>query len=255
MEIPDQKDAFGHEMYDHLHGKKSFEIIERNDGLFNVSMGAPLYFSPFQEWMDVEKQAIQHARGRVLDIGCGAGRHALYLQEQGLEVMGIDSSPLAIKTCQERGVKDARLLALTQVAKKLGVFDTILMMGNNFCLLGTPERAVRLLKRYAKVTSPAGQIIAFTRNPYGFNPHTTPEPEHTSYHQWNRENGRMGGQARIRVRYKKYVSDWIDFLMVSPQEMEALLTPTSWRIEQILEGEAGIYCALLHKPEQMNERK
>ena len=55
MDIPDQKDAFGHEMYDHLHGKKTYEIIERDDGLFNVSMGAPLYFSKFEEWMDVEK--------------------------------------------------------------------------------------------------------------------------------------------------------------------------------------------------------
>ena len=37
-----------------------------------------------QNWHLTEKKAIKYARGRVLDIGCGAGRHALYLQDKGL---------------------------------------------------------------------------------------------------------------------------------------------------------------------------
>ena len=244
MTIQDQQDAFGHMMYDHLHGLDAYEIIERDDGFFSTSMGPRLYFAAYDEWMNVEKEAIHFAKGRVLDIGCGAGRHALYLQERGLEVVGIDSSPLAIKTCLERGLKDARLLGLTNISRKLGIFDTILMMGNNFSLVGSPARAAWLLKRFAGITSADATIIAFTRNPY-----TTSLPEHLDHHRWNLAHNRPGGQARIRVHYKKYASGWIDFLMVSPEELQAILLPTPWRVDRILEGDSGIYCALLKKME------
>jgi SAM-dependent methyltransferase len=244
MTIQDQQDAFGHMMYDHLHGLNAYEIIERDDGFFSTSMGPRLYFAAYDEWMDVEKEALRCAAGRVLDVGCGAGRHALYLQEHGLEVVGIDSSPLAIKTCLERGVRDVRQLGLANVSRRLGIFDTILMMGNNFSLVGNPTRAAWLLKRFAGITSPDASIIAFTRNPY-----TTSVPEHIDYHRWNRAHNRPGGQARIRVRYKKYASSWIDFLMVSPEELQTLLLPSPWRVARILEGDAGIYCALLKKKE------
>jgi cyclopropane fatty-acyl-phospholipid synthase-like methyltransferase len=41
----------------------------------------------------VEKKSMGYVKGRtVLDIGCGPGRHALYLQnERGFDVLGIDT--------------------------------------------------------------------------------------------------------------------------------------------------------------------
>jgi len=242
MKIRDEQDAFGHMMYDHLHGKRSYEIIEREDGFFNLSGGPHVYFAPYEEWLQIEKDAMGFVRGRVLDIGCGAGRHALYLQEQGHPVTGIDISPLAVKTCQERGLKDARVLPITQVSKTLGMFDTILMMGNNFGLVGNPHRAHWLLKRFAGITSREARIIAFIRNPY-----PTDLPEHLEYHAWNRERGRLSGQARIRVRYKKYATPWFELLMVSPEEMQTLLEPTPWAILDILATEPGWFCAILNK--------
>ncbi|NQT82293.1 class I SAM-dependent methyltransferase, partial [bacterium] len=76
------------------------------------------------------------ARGKVLDIGCGAGRNSLYLQQKGLDVLGIDLSPLAIMVCQLRGFKKARVMSITEVDSRLGTFDTIVMYGNNFGLFG-----------------------------------------------------------------------------------------------------------------------
>ena len=81
------QDAFGLVMYDYLHGIRSQEIIERDDGMFSLSPGPALYFASFDEWPAIEQKAIAYARGRVLDVGCGAGRHSLYLQERGHEVL------------------------------------------------------------------------------------------------------------------------------------------------------------------------
>src|SRR5262249_31787574 len=84
------------------------EIIERHDGYVDAARTGPAgYFSDHAAWRKQERLAIKMARGRVLDIGCGAGRFALYLQSKGLSVTAIDNSPGAIKVCKLRGVKTA----------------------------------------------------------------------------------------------------------------------------------------------------
>ncbi|HDO42228.1 MAG TPA: methyltransferase domain-containing protein [Candidatus Bathyarchaeota archaeon] len=60
----------------------------------------------------MEQEAMKFIRGRVLDIGCGAGRHSIYLQNKGFNVIGIDISPLAIKVCRLRGLKKAEIICL-----------------------------------------------------------------------------------------------------------------------------------------------
>ena len=147
-------DGYGRLIFDHYRGLASAEVIERDDGFISTSAGAPAYFAPFEEWPRCERRAIRLARGRVLDVGCGAGRAALHLQERGHEVTAIDLSPLAIKTCRLRGVRDARVLPLTRVSRRLGEFDTILMFGNNFGLFGNQRRARWLLRRLFGLTSP-----------------------------------------------------------------------------------------------------
>jgi len=236
----DWQDAFGHEIHDYFNGQGGYEIVEREDGFFSVSSGPKLYFMEYEEWEESEKKAMKYVRGRVLDVGCGAGRHSLYLQARGFDVVGIDNSPLAIKVCKARGVRDARVLPITQLSRQVGVFDTILMLGNNFALMGNSKRARWLLRRFHKMTSGAGTIVAQTRDPY-----QTKLSEHLAYHAKNREKGRMSGQARIRVRYSKYVTPWIDFLMVSKEELRAILEGTNWEVREFVEGQQGVYVAIL----------
>ena len=235
-------DAFGHMMYDHFIGKDSYEIIERDDGFFSISSGSKLYFSPFEEWPQIDQDAMNFVQGRVLDIGCGAGRHALYLQEQGFDVTGIDNSPLAIKVCKARGLRNAQLLQITRISSRLGVFDTILMLGNNFALMGNPGRARWLLRKFHKITSKNGRILAQTRDPC-----QTDLPEHLEYHQRNRKMGKLAGEARMRVRYKKYATPWIDFLLVSKEEMATILEGTGWQILDSIDRHDGVYTAILEK--------
>jgi SAM-dependent methyltransferase len=226
LKLKPEQDAFGHAVWDHAHGTNAFEIIERSDGHFAVASGPPEYLAEPAFWAPHVKAALQrHAHGRVLDIGCNAGRHALYLQQEGLDVLGVDVSPLAIAVAKERGLANAEILSIDELSAALGTFDTILMLGNNFGLFGNAAKARRLLRRFKTFTSSGATLIVESLNVY-----ETKDPDHLAYLAANRERGRMSGQIRMRGRYKRFATPWFDYLMVSPQEMERLLEGTGWRV-------------------------
>lgn len=212
------------------------EIIERDDGFVDAAKMA--YFAPAARWPAVERRALRWARGRVLDVGLGAGRAALELQRRGRSVVGIDVSPGAVEVARGRGVRDVRLLAFEEVDESLGHFDTIVMFGNNFGLFGSPSKAQRLLRRLRPL---ADRIVAASNNPYA-----TEDPAHLAYQERNRERGRMSGQLRLRNRYRDLVGPWFDYLIASPDEMATILEATPWRIRNLIEGaDSGYYVAIL----------
>lgn len=238
-----EQDATGQMMYDHLRGIETDEIIEREDGYINVGPGAAMYFAGFRNWRDLERRGIAHVRGKVLDVGCGAGRCSLYLQSRGHEVLGIDWSPLAIKTCHQRGVKHALVLPVTGMSRRVGAdFDTILMYGSNFGLLANKRRARWLLRRFHGLTTPGARIVASTTDPYD-----TTSPVHRRYHRRNRERGRLGGQIRLRCRYGSLATPWFDYLLVSKRELRALVRETGWQVGELIEGDGAQYVAVLTK--------
>lgn len=237
-----KKDAFGQCLKAYLETGSAHEIIERDDGFITTSMGPAAYFSEFESWMPHVLEALESVRGRVLEVGVGAGRHALYLQSKGYDVTGIDNSPLALDVATQRGVKDVRLMSIQDVDELPGVFDTITMMGNNFGLLGGFEQGQSILKQFAKITSDDARIIADSMNPYN-----TDDPVHLEYHQKNRDKGRMGGQLRFRVRYRQYCGDWFDYLLASVPEVESIIEGTGWHIAQTFGDMKTMYTIILEK--------
>lgn len=240
--MQDIVDAFGQALSDYYEGMEAQIIIERDDGNLDVSAEPELYFLEYEDWDDYERQAIDLVQGRVLDIGCGAGRHSLYLQDLGHRVVALDISPGAIDVAVSRGVRDTALMPVTQVSRKLGSFDSIIMMGNNFGLVANRKRAKWLFRRLFSMTSREARIIATS-----LDPSTTEDPLHLAYHEKNKKRGRMIGQVRIRVRYRNMIGPWFDYLLVSEREMQKLIEGTGWTVSSIIESEGPTYAALIEK--------
>ena len=239
-------DAHGQMFSDYNNGQENVEIVEREDGLIDKNsesngLGPRDYFAEYEDWAEHQKLAMEHATGRILDIGCAAGQHALYLQEQGHGVLGIDNSSLAIETCQRRGLKNAQVMPVAGLSPETGIFDTILMMGRNFGFVGNSIRTRSLLGRFAAMTSDSAKIIVETLDPY-----QTADPCHLAYHQFNRDHGRMSGQLRLRVHYREYTTQWFDYLFVSKAELEDILEETAWQVEGYIDSaNTPTYVAIL----------
>jgi SAM-dependent methyltransferase len=224
-------DAFGQMLLD----RADSEIIERDDGFIATSMLN--YFAQVRRWGAVERRALRFVRGRVLDVGVGAGRVALELQTRGRDVVAIDVSSGAIRVARDRGVRDVRLLALEDVDASLGHFDTVVMYGNNFGLFGSPAKARRLLRRLRPFVD---RIVAASNDPYG-----TDDPAHVAYQERNLARGRMAGQLRLRVRYRDLVGQWFEYLIVSPAEMSEIVEGTGWHIRRFVRDDGAYYVAVL----------
>ena len=215
------------------------EIIERDDGLIN---GAPAdhYLDDPDEWQPHDHRALRLCRGHVLDVGVGAGRTAIELQRRGMAVTGLDTSAGAIEVARKRGLRDTVLSTVDRYARSAARYDTFLMLGNNLGLLEGPERAPVFLAALASLANPGARIIAHGTDPYG-----TTDPVHTAYHRCNRDRGRLGGQLRLRLRYRLLATEWFDYLVCSPEELEWLLSGTRWRLGSIDAGDRPYYLAVM----------
>lgn len=237
------QDAYGQEIWNYFKNKNGYEIVERDDGYIDISSGPEAYFSDYADWSEHQRKAMNLVKGNVLDIGCGAGRHSLYLQKQGFNITAIDQSPLTTKVCKQRGLNNSLNMSVSEIRKfKSNSFDTILMLENNFGLFGSYKRAKTLLKTMHRITTPQAYIITESNDPY-----QTDNPDHIEYQSLNKNRGRMAGQLRIRIRFRKNIGKWFDYLLVSKKEMKEILENSGWKLKQFIDSESSVYIAILEK--------
>lgn len=215
-----------------------FEIIERSDGFTGVCDAAE-YFTDAKDWPAREQHLIDQAAGKVLDVGCGAGRHLKHLQDHGHDVLGIDSSPGAVELCRERSVP-AMIGTAQDIPCQDRAFDTILALGANLGLLGGREQAHVTLQEMARVAVPGAKVLATGRDPYA-----SKGKVHAAYHRANLDAGRMAGQLRIRIRSGALSTPFFDYLYCSLPELHELLAPSPWALSQALEDPGGGYGVVL----------
>lgn len=234
---PDTGDAFGLALTDRLDRRPVHAVvIERDDGLVEGEQAD--YFASPDEWDERDRWILDRAHGRVLDVGAGAGRAALAIQQRGHEVLALDVSPGAIDVCRRRGVARTLCGRIDDVQAADSAFDTFLFLGNNLGLLESRERGIVWLRTLACLGGPGAVIVGAGLDPYG-----TDDPVHLTYHEGNRQRGRMAGQITIRVRYRRLATEWFDLLWTSPDELEQLARAAGWRISEILPG--GLYAVVL----------
>jgi SAM-dependent methyltransferase len=236
-------DAFGGMLRSFAQDGTGVEIVERDDGFISASqLGPSIYLAPYRRWRPVERRAMRFARGRVLDVGAGAGRVALHLQERGHEVVAIDVSTGAVELMRERGVRDARRLGIADIGTELGTFDTVVLYGNNIGLLASPQKGARMLRTWLKATSDDARILGTSVFVYD-----TEDPVHLAYHEHNRRRGRHPGQIRLRIRHGELATPWFDYLILPPDELDALAREGGWHVTRTFTGDGPIYSAVLQK--------
>jgi SAM-dependent methyltransferase len=230
-------DAMGEAFLDALAGRPEPIVVERDDGF--IAVDGIRYLGALDER---DKWAVSQLAGRVIDVGAGAGRAALVLQERGQEVTALDTSPGAVRACRQRGIRDVYLGTPRQAAADgmASGFDSALLLGNNIGLLGGREAAGPFLADLGALLRPGGVIVGTASDPY-----LTGQRAHLDYHERNRQRGRLPGHATIRARYQRLATAWFDWLIPSPGELEDLARPAGWQITDLRRGPGPRYAVVL----------
>lgn len=215
-------DAFGEALLDHLAGGPGAHVLERDDGLVET-LEAGQYFGDLSAFSEIEAEGMQFVNGAVLDIGAGAGRFSLAAQEAGANVVALDNSSGAVEVCRQRGVRTAVLDSIHTYEPE-GNFDAFIMMGHNLGLLAPDP--LRSLERLAAMANPGAVIVGTTVDPY-----STQDPLHLAYHAENRARGRLSGHVVLRVRTRRQIGPWFDYLFASPAELRAISERAGWGFE------------------------
>lgn len=150
-------DLFGKAILDYQTNNNPEDLVTETNISEADEMSVAYLFRSFKEMPKLEQKALRLAKGKILDVGCGAGSHSLYLQEKGFEVTSIDISPKAIEACQLRGLKNARVKNILEIENEK--FDTILLLMNGTGIFGTLAETSKYLQKLKSILNPGGQIL------------------------------------------------------------------------------------------------
>lgn len=153
-----QHDPIGKAVHDYFHGITGDSILVRTDIAEDEVLSPSYFFRTFEQMPVQEKEALKRCRGKILDIGAGAGAHSIWLKEKGLEVVSIDISPLSCETMRERGLGN---VLCSDIYTVTGLkFDTILLLMNGAGVAQTLPGLHVLLNHLKTLLNPGGKILA-----------------------------------------------------------------------------------------------
>ncbi len=229
-------DIFGIAFRDYMSGEV--------DGIIKVSTGlsedeelpVSYFFRDYEAMPPWEQLAMDHCRGRVLDVGAGAGSHALELQKRGLEVCAIDLSPGAVQVMQARGVQDARAMDFFRFQG--GGFDTLLLLMNGAGMAGSLDRLKDLLRHAASLLSEGGCILLESTD---------------LIYLFEQEDGsvvipmtsRYYGELEYRLSYKEQHAEAFPWLFADPDHLTHFAAECGLQAEILYMGESRNYLAKL----------
>ncbi|MEX8547466.1 MAG: class I SAM-dependent methyltransferase [Mucilaginibacter sp.] len=194
-------------------------------------MPIEVFFREEDEMPEAELLALQLCRGKILDIGAGAGSHALILQERGFEVTALEVSPGAAAVMQKRNVK--RVLEQDIYQYKTDKFDTLLLLMNGIGLTQNLAGLDRFLQHAKQLLLPGGQFI-FDSSDIAYLYEDLPLPKNQYY-----------GEISYQYEYKKQRGDWFNWLYIDPETLQKQAKKQGWNCAIMYQDEMDLYLARL----------
>jgi len=152
------KDLFGKAILDFQTNTSPENMITSTSISDEDEMEVAYLFRSFAEMPTLEQKALQLTKGRTLEVGCGAGSHGLYLQnERNIDVHSIDISENAIAACTLRGLKKTEVIDVLNIENEK--YDTILLLMNGTGIFETLERTSIYVQKLKSLLNPNGQIL------------------------------------------------------------------------------------------------
>ena len=231
------EDILGTALLDYQKGNYSEDIITYSSLNEEDVLPLPYMFREFKDMPEIEQKALSLCSGKVLDVGCGAGSHALYLQNMGISVTGLDASKGAIEVSKLRGLKNAIHGNLEDYQGQQ--FDTILVLMNGVGLAGTLNGLEQFFTKLKSLLKDNGQILLDSSDIiYMFE-----NDEDGGY--WIPDNVNYYGEVSFSMEYKKQKSQSFPWLYVDYNTLQRAASYNNLTCELVMEGEHYDYLARL----------
>ena len=232
------KDVFGKAISAWYHKKDATPITVHSPDFEDDTIPIDHLFRSYKEMPLLEKKALNLCKGNVLDVGCGAGSHSLFLQKnKKIEVTAIDISAGAIEISRKRGVEKAMNIDFYEL-KKLK-FDTLLFLMNGTGIIGKLENLNIFFKQAKKLLNPKGQILIDSSDlKYLFD-----EDEDGGI--WIDPSKSYYGQLEFSISYKGETSATFNWLYLDFNMLQLSATANDFSCSLIQEGEHYNYLARL----------
>ena len=241
-----KKDPMGRAIADYFKTQKASKLRVFSPMFEEDEIPLTTLFRNYESMPEIERKALDLAKGRVLDVGAGAGCHSLVLQEKGMDVTAIDISPLSVETMKKRGVKKVleqdffELGSQQHVFTLEGQYDTILMLMNGIGIVGTLERLPEFFKQLDKILAPGGQVLCDSSDiSYVF------EDEEGMIDIPNEMN--YYGEHSFRMQYKDTIGEPFNWLYIDADTLREKAGRCGYVVEVVAEGEHYDYLARLTK--------
>ena len=237
FEIYTMKDLFGKAILDYQTHNSPEDLITETSISEADEMSVAYLFRSFAEMPQLEQKALQLATGKVLDVGCGAGSHALYLQEKGFDVTAIDISANAIKACELRGMKKAKVQDIMQLEGDQ--YDTILLLMNGAGMCGRLKNISNFLQKLKTLLTDTGQILVDSSDIiYMFD-------EDEDGAKWIPTDVDYYGEVVFDITYKGEKENAFDWMYIDYNTLQNAAFANGFQCEVVLEGEHFDYLAKL----------